>query len=947
MAFTVKLRLLLGTAIMMNGAIISTSAQAEEAPIPATIGGLPVDKVSSKAIRQATTETKFLNDWVSVIPDHPTIPSPRDFLGYIVGSPGEMTSVDKIHAYMRAIAAATDRAKVISIGKTAEGREMIAIIIADADTLAHLDEYKARLNALADPRGLSEADAKAQIEAAKPIYWITAGLHSTEFGPPETAMEIAYRLAAEERPMFQNIRKNVITMITPVFEVDGRNRSTEWFLKYNKGQTNYYDRPPSSPPFWGKYTFHDNNRDGIALTQPMTKNYLKTFMDFKTTLTLDLHESVPYLYVATGTGPYNPGVSATTISEWAAIANYEVNQLTSKGMPGVWTWGFYTGWWPGYMLWMTNNRNANGRFFETFGNGGSETMKRDLSDYRMAGTEVTKKTWYRPSPPSEETLWSMRNNVNYMSSGVYASLEYVAKNAHQLVTGFYTKSKDAVQAGVDGDVKAIVIAHDQRDDGATRELIDLVIEQGIEVGIAEAKGTFGKVKVARGDAIIKLNQPYGPFAKSLFEKQKFPEKVDVPPYDDVAWTLGLMRGVKTKFIKDKDVLDLQTSLKSSGAAFYQTDKLSAKAKYYAVAHKGQEGLGELRFALAGAHMQSTTKAVKIGRRDFPAGTIFIEAATVDREALKAVLERTLLGVVGINRLPEDNLVELDMPRIGVLHSWISTQNAGWVRYTLDRSKVPYHLIEKSELKAGNLGQTYDVIIAPHFGGRATLKALINGVDKKWSPLAYETTKETPSFGHIISSPDITGGYGFDGMIALKAFINGGGTFIGLGSGGVLAAESGITSKVSLSRPGINTPGSFITMKLTNPGSPLTFGYDQWTYAFRGNLPLYRVGKDDLGLVVAQFGSKKTARRPWLENKSKKDKEAEKKAQAKAAKEHPLVLSGGLLSGKKALNGAPAIIRTKVGDGQAIFYGWNPMHRYLNHHEHALVYNALLYWDDLD
>ena len=930
---------LLVTSALILGTLSMPSA-AQEQKTPSTLGGLTVDKISTDAIRAATTDEQFLNDWVSAIPDHPSIPSPRDFLGHIAGAAGEMTNVDKIHDYMRAIADATDRAEVISLGQTAEGREMIAIIIADPDVIANLDDYKSRLNRLADPRGLSEEQAHEIIGGAKPIYWITAGLHSTEYGPPETSLEIAYRLAAEDREIFKNIRKNVITMITPVFEVDGRNRSTEWFLKHNKGRTDYYNRPPSGPPFWGKYTFHDNNRDGIALTQPLTKNYLNTFNEYKPTLSLDLHESVPYLYVATGTGPYNPGVSPTTVTEWAAIANYEVNSLTAKGMPGVWTWGFYTGWWPGYMLWITNNRNSNGRFFETFGNGGSETMMRDLTDNRMAGEKLTDKTWYRPSPPSAETSWSMRNNVNYMSSGVYASLEYASKNGQHLVTGFYTKSRDAVKAGVTGDFKAIVIPHDQRDVGAAKELLDLALEQGIEIGISRSSGKFGEVKVSRGDAIIKLNQPYGPFAKALFEKQKFPEKVDVPPYDDVAWTLGLMRGVKTVFVKDGDILDLNATLKTTGADFYKVNSLPNWSKYYAVPHKGQEGLGELRFALSGTEMQATTKSVKIAQHTFPAGTIFIDASKVDKDALRAVIKNTLIEVVAVSAIPKDNMVNLDVPRIGVLHSWVSTQNPGWVRYTLDQSKISYTLIEKSELKAGGLNDKYDVILAPSFGGRGSFKALLNGVDKKWSPLAYETTPETPSHGHIMSSPDITGGYGFDGMASLDSFMNAGGTFIGLGSGGSLAAESGITSKVSMSRANINTPGSFVSMKVTNSTSPLTFGYDTLTYAFRGNTPLYRVSKDNLDLVVAQFGTKKAVVRPWLKDKTK-DKKAKKDK-----KPDPLVLSGGMLSGKKQVNGAPAILETDVGQGQAVFFGWNPMHRHLNHHDHAFVYNALMYWNDL-
>ena len=168
-------------------------------------------------------------------------------------------------------------------------------------------------------------------------------------------------------------------------------------------------------------------------------------------------------------------------------------------------------------------------------------------------------------------------------------------------------------------------------------------------------------------------------------------------------------------------------------------------------------------------------------------------------------------------------------------------------------------------------------------------------------------------------------------------MNGGGTFIGLGSGGTLAVDSGITKDVSMSSPNINTPGSIITMKILNSASPLTFGYDEMTYALRGNTPLFRVGKDDRDLAVAQFGTKKATRRPW---------KTEKPEAKKDGKKTPLVQSGGILRGKTQLDGAPAIIETDVGDGQAILFGWNPLHRHLNHHDHAFVYNALMYWNDL-
>lgn len=913
-----------------------------------TLGGLTIDRVSTAAILEATTDEKYLTPWVSQLPDHPDIPSPRDFLGRIAGEPGELTHVRELHGYMRALAASSDRAIVVSLGESAEGREMIAIVIADAQTIANIDQYKGYLNALADPRATDDDAAAAIIAKAKPIYWITAGLHSPELGPPEMTLELAYRLVAEEREVFRAIRANVITMITPVLEVDGRTRQVEWYYRHIKGVTEYADLPPRSSPFWGKYTYHDNNRDGLGLTQPLTRNFLKTYLEWKPTLSLDMHESLPLLYVATGTGPYNTGVSPITVSEWQAIAQYEVSRLTAMGLEGVWTWGFYTGWYPGYLLWVTNNRNSNGRFYETFGNGSAETMRRDLSDARYAGEKVTSRQWYRVKPPEEEVLWSMRNNINYMQSGAIASLEFVSRNGRDLVENYYRKGVESIEIGRNDPPHAIIIPAEQRDRGSARSLIDLVIRQGIEVQMASADATYGEIKIEKGDAVIKLDQPYGPFARTLFENQEFPEKAKVPPYDDVAWTLGVMRGVDVKMVDDAGVLDLRASGVSSGNEIYSAGSLARRAKFWVVPHRGQERLGPFRFALGGARVLAAREEVSVGRKTFPAGTLFIDAGDVDRAALTAALGDSLLEVNTVSRLPDGDLAEVNLPRIAMLHSWTSTQDTGWLRYTFDQAGIPFDILEKDQLQAGNLRADYDVIIAPSYGGRTSLARLVGGVDPKWSPLAYNTTDETPSHGHIVSSDDITGGMGYTGLAAIQSFMNEGGTLIGLGSGGVLVVDSGMVHGVSMSRPaGMNTPGSIIRMKITGPSSPLTFGYDEITHAFRGNTPLLRVSKDNRALVVAQFGTKPVPVHPWQKvDKPEEEGGKEAKSNGDGGGTDKLVLSGAILKGKEQLNGAPAILTKPVGEGQVVLFGWNPMHRHLNHHDHAFVYNALMFWNDL-
>ena len=156
-----------------------------------------------------------------------------------------------------------------------------------------------------------------------------------------------------------------------------------------KGKTDFDDLPPRSPPYWGKYIFHDNNRDAIQATSAVTEAALDIFFRFHPAVALDLHESIPLLYVSTGTGPYNEAVDPVTIFQWQQMANYEVGRVTAAGMPGAWTWGFYDGWSPNYLIWIANTHNATGRFYETFGNATAETVERELDPERtrFAGTQ--------------------------------------------------------------------------------------------------------------------------------------------------------------------------------------------------------------------------------------------------------------------------------------------------------------------------------------------------------------------------------------------------------------------------------------------------------------------------------------------------------------------------------------------------------------------------------
>ena len=214
-------------------------------------------------------------------------------LGDIAGAPGILPYSADVYNYMRLLEKASPRVKVFSIGKTEEGREMIAVAISSEENLKHLEENKARPAKLADPRTINFNDAEADklVDPSIPVYYITGTIHSTETGAPTALMEMAYRLAVDESPYIKEIRDGVITLITPVVEVDGRDRMVDlyrWHLAHPK--ENY-----PNLIYWGKYVAHDNNRDAMAVTLKLTENVLNTFVDWSAQVLHDLHESVPYL----------------------------------------------------------------------------------------------------------------------------------------------------------------------------------------------------------------------------------------------------------------------------------------------------------------------------------------------------------------------------------------------------------------------------------------------------------------------------------------------------------------------------------------------------------------------------------------------------------------------------------------------------------------------------
>ena len=891
---------------------------------------------SQEAIAKATTEKRFVSPWVSYIPEHPTVPSPTDHLGHIAGAPGELSNTETIYAYYRTLEETSDRVRVEVIGRTEEGRDILLVIVGDEKSLSKLDSSREAMAALADPRRTDESTMEKIITEQKPFYMLIGGLHSTETGSPEMLMELTYRLAVSETLLIKKIRDAVVVLIIPVAEPDGRDRAVDWFYRHLKGKTDFDRLPPRTPPYWGKYVFHDNNRDGIQRKLALTRATQDTFLEYHPVVVHDLHESIPLLCIWTGTGPYNINLDPITTTEWHAIAFHEVSTMNSLGMPGVWTWGFGEGWTHIYADSVANNHNAIGRGYETFGNATAETVRRRLDPQRQyLGKPVTEAEWYRTWPPPQTFEWSLRNNVNYQQTGVLSALQYTALHADDMLRNFWRRGRNAVKKGETEPPYAVAIPEEQLDRRRLAVMVNLLRAHGIEVRRCRDAFEVKEGKFVAGTYLVRLDQPYRSYAHDLLIAQKFPaDKTPYPPYDDVGWALPFTLGVEVTAIGDVSVREIEADLLTEEVAY--PGKVVGDSGFYLIKDTGQEALLAARVRLADFDVEAVETSFSADGNKYPAGSWVIADQPGLRSALEGIANSLGIDAVAVPAAPEVVRHRLDLPRLALLQTWSDTQSAGWLRKVFDDEEIPYTLIMDGDIRAGGLANRFDVIVFPNTDDG--LKSIINGIDPTHSPLAYTRTEEHPNLGFPTSSEDITGGLTWQGIQHIEDFVRGGGVLVTLGGASELPLDGGIAKNVRRARvKNVYTPGSELQVRFRRPDHPIAYGYPEITSAFRENRPLYDVRYADQGRIVLQWGTK-------IPTGDKEEKSDDDLKEAQGATKS-LVLCGGI-KGAAEIMGKPAILDIPSGKGRIVVFDFDPIHRYLTLSDFRLVWNTILNWNDL-
>lgn len=953
------------------------------------LSGLVLGAVTTLSAQLRTTETRdptqmqdtsfarSYREWLpnprlgSPLVDHlplvPGIPTPRDVLGHHIGAPETLTYYADQLRYYRALAAATPRVRVESIGRSDEGRELVVIWVSSEENMASLEANRRNLAAIADPRGRSEEEVAELIRTTRPDYHLMGGLHSGETGPSEMLMELVYRLATETSPVVSLIRDNLYVSVTPVADADGRDRNVDWF--YRNLELGLKDPPPvrdstgrrsadsaATPvarrlprvPYWGRYAYHDNNRD-INLVLDQMRAIADWYFTAFPPIMHDLHESLPLLYTYSGAAPQNPNLDPLVFAELPWFANWEMSQMTRYGMPGVYTHAFMDGWSPGYLGSISYNHNGIMKMYETqSGKDPDSTWSAPPSTPAAASGDSTAPTdsarrggarpggpggparrgnalptgrggaqdreWYRgiPIAPEDSARFTRRANTNYMQTGVLSALQLAAMFPATVLENFHVRTRNSIEDGRTRAPYGFVIPA-RGDMTRVAELVNILRTQRIEVGLTTREVTLGGETYPEGSYLIRRDQPYGRLAKNLLERQQYPD-ARLTTYDDSGWTMGLAMNVEVAEVADSAIFAVPVTPVTTAVA---PGRMSGTGMAgLAVAHQGSNNMITFRHRLRDVPMRIVERKFTEGGIDFPAGS-FLVADTTHAPTVRAAVEELGLTGAALATWPDVPSHEADVPRIAIYSQWTGTQNLGWYRFTLDKFGVPYDLIYKEQVQQGNLRESYDVILTAE--QNLSRKTVLEEPGPR--PVPYQKTDRYQFLGMYGETADMTGGFGQEGVDAFARFLEEGGTVIAVGDAALLPIEfgwAGTTARAAV--PGLTARRPLVQGTIVRRDHPVFYGFADSIVPIKyvGGQP-FQVGVADEDNVLARYVGGEAS-----------------------------VLSG-LMVGADSLAGRPFAVdipEAHRGRGRVILFSNNPIYRWQNHGEFNMIFNALLNWNDV-
>jgi hypothetical protein len=844
------------------------------------------------------------------------VPAPEKVLGFRVGQDFKLASWKQISEYFRLLDEASERVKVVELGKTTLGRPLIMAIITSADNMNRLDDYKKIHQRLHDPRGLSPEEKSNLIKQGKAVVYISCSIHSTEIAASQMSMELAHRLASENTPEIQKILDEVILLLVPSANPDGIDLVTDWYYR-NLG-TAY--EASSMPWLYHYYAGHDNNRDWFMLTQKETRLMVKVlYQEWFPLLVYDIHQMVqngPRLFLPPYQDPINPNLDPLLLRELYNLTGEAAINLTREGKTGVATSTIFDGWYNSANRAAPLRHNALGILSEAASCNLASPLFLRSSDIRVSGggNEI-QSTYLEPWPGG---WWHLRDIVEYEEIVALSFLKTVAEQREKFLENFCSFAERQINKGLIAPPFAYLIPRDQKDLPAALKLIEVIQKNGAEVYQAKNPFTADGLSCAAGTYVIPLAQPYRAFIKDLLEAKAYPlppgkDPAEYLPYDEASWTLPLQMGVKVVEVTNRfeASLNLLTPVQLPDSSFSEEG-----GKYYLVdSGTNNSVILTNRLSRKGIRFSFVDRDFNSKGRTFRAGSIVIEKQIVNRSELASLSKGLGLTIEGVNEVSPAKLQPFLPHRLAIYQPFTVSMEEGWTRWVLEQFEFPYQVIHNSEIRAGQLQKSYTHIIIPGISTRVILE----GRKKGEAPPAY------------------TGGIGLEGVAALNSFVKNGGILIALENSADFAIDyfglpvkniiepvrrgreenqAGADSQTD--RIKIYSPGSILRVRINN-SRPETYGLDDEANIFSFFSPAFELKKPEEEKVP---GIEKIWNLAWY------------------PPYNPL-LSGILLNGDK-LQDKSAAVSCQMGKGKVVLLGFDVIHRAQAHGSFKFLFNPIVY-----
>jgi hypothetical protein len=863
-----------------------------------------------------------------------TLQTPEQFLGYRVGADNKMIRWDKIVEYLKLAASSSDRVHYRELGKTSDGNPFVALEISAPETLKNLDKYKAMERQLYFQNGApTDAERDAIFAQGKVVVAITCSIHATEIGATQMTVELVHKLATEDSPQVKKILDNVIFVLVPSLNPDGEIMVTDWF---NKNLGTPFE-PSPIPYLYHPYVGHDNNRDMYMFTQKESQQTAQLLWhDWFPAVWLDEHQqgsNGPRMFTMPATDPINLNVHPLVYRWNGILGQSQAAALEAAGKDGIIYNATYTNFWEGAMAWSGWWHNEVGLLTEA----ASARIAAPMDQQRAVpghpapagggrgegggrGQQFTNAPLPPPTDINPRTeyprpwmggRWTLRDIVDYDEIATMALLETTADRRETILRNIYDVNLATMKGDKDGPAAIVVPIDGQQDAREAAHLVDRLQLGGVQIYRADQGFEVDGKSYAAGTFVIPMTQVFARYAKDMIEKQTYPEVRRAPnappeaPYDVTAWSLGMLLGVNTDFVK---------TLPSAAA------KLTLIPDAYAANAANASGMAPLAITPKGAVTGSgprfafdykgadtalaINRLLKEGARVMFDGPSHVAVTGVARASVEAAASDFGLAVKASPAdakakgshagTPSQAQIAFHAPRIGMYQPWTGgNMDEGWTRWVLEQYGFNNTPIHNADIRAGKLRQKFDAIILADQDPRS----IVNGYD-------------APAI-----RPEYRGGIGEDGVENLKQFVADGGTLIAMGNACDLAIERMPIPvrdiKKGLTRDQHFAPGAILRLEVDTQ-NPNGYGVAADTFGFYINSPFFQLTEGFNSLHASVV-----ARYPNTD-----------------------VIASGWLKGEELMAGRAAVVSIDMNPGKVVLFGLRPQHRAQTHATFPLLFNAL-------